>query len=322
MTRSLTRRTFRVIPSTGVALLTATWRDQRFAPHAHDYGVFAVTESGEAVVRSGDREAFLRPGHVLAIPPGVIHSAQSLGGAPWRYRALYVAREHFPSPSAAGSPLAGSSVAGSPVAASSVAGSSVVGWPFDKSSVAKFRPAGSPLAQRSVVGALPAGATISVVHAPRVARRLLDLHRALAPLAQGVRMRNDLAGMLRELAPAAAAAFVGSVRNEGCHSAVSDALALIHGEPMRRWTLPVLAQAVGVSRFQLCRAFRRDVGTSPCSYALNRRVAAAHEWLASAHPIGRIACELGFADQSHFTRRFLHVYGLTPGEYRAALRAA
>lgn len=296
------RRTFRVIPSTGVALLTATWRDQRFAPHAHDYGVFAVTESGEAVVRSGDREAFLRPGHVLAIPPGVIHSAQSLGGAPWRYRALYVAREHFPSPFAAGSRVAE--------------------WSVGASSVAERLPDGSPIAGLPVGGALTAGATVSVVHAPREARRLLDLHRALEPVAHGARMLGDLTEVLRELAPAAAAAFVGSVRNEGCHSAVSDALALIHGEPMRRWTLPVLAQAVGVSRFQLCRAFRRDVGTSPCSYALNRRVAAAHEWLASAHPIGRIACELGFADQSHFTRRFLHVYGLTPGEYRAALRAA
>lgn len=272
MTTPAPLRSYRVLPDSGVALLSAAWRDQRFSPHAHDYGVFAVTESGEAVVRSGAREGYLRPGRVLTIPPGVIHAAQSLGGAPWRYRALYVDRTHFP-------------------------------IPLDPAATGRH-------------------ATISVVYAPVLARRLLELHRALEPSAGEIDLHDGIRDVLCALAPVAARAFVSSGAVQERASVVEAALALIHGDPLRRWSLPELARAVGMSRFQLCRVFRRQVGTSPCAYALNRRIGAAHEWLASTHTISQVAYELGFSDQSHFTRRFLHVYGLTPGEYRAALRAA
>jgi AraC-like DNA-binding protein len=33
-------------------------------------------------------------------------------------------------------------------------------------------------------------------------------------------------------------------------------------------------------------------------------------------PIGRIATDVGFADESHFIRRFKAVFGLTPGALR------
>jgi AraC-like DNA-binding protein len=100
---------------------------------------------------------------------------------------------------------------------------------------------------------------------------------------------------------------------------VQRAKAMIDAAPERRWSLPALSSASGASPFHLCRAFGRQVGASPYAYALQRRVAVARDRLSGPKTISRIAHEFGFADQSHFTRLFLRVFGLTPGEYRAAL---
>jgi AraC-like DNA-binding protein len=50
-----------------------------------------------------------------------------------------------------------------------------------------------------------------------------------------------------------------------------------------------------------------------------RRLHEAAERLSSAEPpdLARVAVDLGYADQAHFTRDFRTVTGLTPGEYAA-----
>ena len=49
---------------------------------------------------------------------------------------------------------------------------------------------------------------------------------------------------------------------------------------------------------------------------LNRvRLAKAKKLITDGIPLAIVAVEVGFADQSHFTRHFLKTYGVTPGEY-------
>jgi AraC-like DNA-binding protein len=38
--------------------------------------------------------------------------------------------------------------------------------------------------------------------------------------------------------------------------------------------------------------------------------------LLAGFPIADVAAQTGFADQSHLTRRFKRVVGVTPGQYR------
>jgi AraC family transcriptional regulator len=78
-----------------------------------------------------------------------------------------------------------------------------------------------------------------------------------------------------------------------------------------------LAAMVGVNPSHLARSFRARFGESIGSYARNVRL----DWAAGviAHteaPLARIACEAGFADQSHFTRAFAPRFGVAPGRYR------
>ena len=78
-----------------------------------------------------------------------------------------------------------------------------------------------------------------------------------------------------------------------------------------------LAASAGVHRVQLSRAFREHYGTSLSAHVLRRRVDRAWQLLReSPHPLGQVAYEAGFADQSHMTRALRAATGLTPGRIR------
>jgi AraC-like DNA-binding protein len=78
-----------------------------------------------------------------------------------------------------------------------------------------------------------------------------------------------------------------------------------------------LATNAELSLFHFARAFKQSEGVTPHRYILERRVAKARELLTgSREPLAQIALATGFADQSHFARRFREVVGLSPGEYR------
>lgn len=82
---------------------------------------------------------------------------------------------------------------------------------------------------------------------------------------------------------------------------------------VRSWELEA---ASGLSRFELARQFRAVAGTSPYRYSLLRRLDSARGLLASERPLADIALATGFADQAHFTRKFMAAYGLSPARYR------
>lgn len=84
-------------------------------------------------------------------------------------------------------------------------------------------------------------------------------------------------------------------------------------------SLAELAALSGISRFQLLRAFAREIGTTPHAYLIQRRVALARQFLAAGKTPTQAALDAGFADQSHLTRAFVRYIGVTPARYRAAV---
>ncbi len=81
-------------------------------------------------------------------------------------------------------------------------------------------------------------------------------------------------------------------------------------------SLDRLSLIAGLSPFYLCRIFRDEVGLPPHVYQTQVRLARAKTLLALGKSIGEVAADTGFADQSHFTRQFRRVTGVTPGHYR------
>lgn len=77
-----------------------------------------------------------------------------------------------------------------------------------------------------------------------------------------------------------------------------------------------LAALVNVSRFHFSRLFKRTIGVTAISYVEQCRIRRAQSLiLETALPLVEIALMTGFADQSHFTRRFQRHVGCTPAAF-------
>jgi AraC-like DNA-binding protein len=95
------------------------------------------------------------------------------------------------------------------------------------------------------------------------------------------------------------------------------ALALVHGCPERRWTVPELAASVGVSRSLLDDRFRTVLGCSPMRYLADWRMHVARELLQSTDlGIVGIARRVGYDSEEAFSRAFKRSVGSSPGAWR------
>ncbi|MGA7382385.1 MAG: AraC family transcriptional regulator [Terriglobales bacterium] len=91
----------------------------------------------------------------------------------------------------------------------------------------------------------------------------------------------------------------------------------LRSEYCDRLTLEELAREAGVHPVHLSRIFRRCQGEGIGEYVHRLRIrAACEQMLAPQKSMTEISLEIGFADQSHFTRAFRRITGMSPGAFR------
>ena len=90
----------------------------------------------------------------------------------------------------------------------------------------------------------------------------------------------------------------------------------IDADPAAPLTLTSLAAEAGTSRYQLLRAFARELGLTPHAYIVQQRLALARRLIRAGSALVDAASTAGFADQSHLTRMFARQFGVTPARYR------
>jgi transcriptional regulator GlxA family with amidase domain len=79
----------------------------------------------------------------------------------------------------------------------------------------------------------------------------------------------------------------------------------------------VLAGFVGLSPSHFSRAFKQSAGLSPHRFVLERRIERVKHLLAETElPLAQIAVTAGFGDQSHCSRWFRELVGMTPSRFR------
>ncbi|MBD0417915.1 AraC family transcriptional regulator [Streptomyces sp. TRM S81-3] len=85
-------------------------------------------------------------------------------------------------------------------------------------------------------------------------------------------------------------------------------------------SLASLATDLGLSRYQLLRAFRTTMGIPPYAWLAQYRVTRARRLLEAGLRPAEVASLVGFADQAHLTRWFRRVLGVTPAAYRNSVQ--
>ena len=87
----------------------------------------------------------------------------------------------------------------------------------------------------------------------------------------------------------------------------------------RNISLAELAGVVGLSEFHFARKFRTEFTCPPHAHLIRKRIERAKAQLARGNvPLKVVAASSGFSDQSHMTRLFRRLLGMTPAEYRNA----
>jgi AraC-like DNA-binding protein len=100
---------------------------------------------------------------------------------------------------------------------------------------------------------------------------------------------------------------------------LAPALALLHREPERHWTVAELASAAAVSRSLLDERFRQVLGRSPIKYLTEWRMHIAEELLATTEAgVVTVAHRVGYDSEEAFSRAFKRSHGLSPSHWRAA----
>lgn len=154
-------------------------------------------------------------------------------------------------------------------------------------------------------------------------RAFLRLHASLSVVASAetrdLERDAHLAAFLHDVISRCAKNRPSAQHEIACDSAVHHAREYLHDHYAADVSLSVLARVSGAdSTFRLVREFTRVVGLPPHAYQIHIRVQRAKRLLAAGAAIADVSLAVGFGDQSHLTRRFTPIVGITPGAFRRA----
>jgi len=103
---------------------------------------------------------------------------------------------------------------------------------------------------------------------------------------------------------------------------IGHALAAIHADPARTWTVEELGACCGLSRSVFAQRFTALVGEPPLTYLTWWRMTTAGRLLRESDaPLSSVAQRVGYASEFAFSKAFKREYGTAPGRYRHSTAA-
>ena len=181
-------------------------------------------------------------------------------------------------------------------------------------------------AMQSLVRLMPAVMLVGTL--PERHPEIMAILRAMESEVSGRRV--GFAGVLARLADVVSAIIVRGWVECGCSGAsgvvdalrdprLARAIAALHRDPGRLWSVAGLAGEAGLSRSAFAERFQSLTGMSPLRYVAELRMRLASQWIGSERmPIETVAGSLGYASQAAFSRAFKRITGHPPGAIRVA----
>ena len=121
-----------------------------------------------------------------------------------------------------------------------------------------------------------------------------------------------------ETDPAARSGWLGALQDRQ----VGRALALVHRDPARDWTVASLAGEVAMSRSAFAARFTELVGEPAMAYVARWRMHLALDALREeGATVGELADRLGYRSEAAFSRAFKRIVGISPGAARQTAAA-
>lgn len=168
-----------------------------------------------------------------------------------------------------------------------------------------------------------------VMHAHDLNKNEPTVRHLLDAMVEEVRLeRVGAGGMLARMADVLAASLVRLWVEKGCGNAqgwiaavrdpqIGRALAAVHQEPGKDWSVEQLARLAGVSRSGFAQRFAEIVGQTPAHYVAQIRMHQARQWfLRERTPIASVATRLGYDSEASFSRAFKRIVGMPPSHFR------
>ena len=98
---------------------------------------------------------------------------------------------------------------------------------------------------------------------------------------------------------------------------VARALALLHRDITRAWTVDELGREVGLSRSALAERFTHLIGVAPMHYLANWRMQVAAQALRHrSTSLAQVANTVGYESEAAFSRAFKKAFGTAPATWR------
>ena len=102
---------------------------------------------------------------------------------------------------------------------------------------------------------------------------------------------------------------------------MDDLFRYIHQHLTEDLTLEQLEKEFYISRYHICREFKRTTGQTPHAYIVKARLDLCRKYIEQGKPIREVYALGGFGGYNHFFRAFKKEYNMTPGEYYQSLKA-
>lgn len=156
---------------------------------------------------------------------------------------------------------------------------------------------------------------VPVIERSDMFQSLLRLHVILGQSNSALEQESEFISLMARLIAKHASTGIPALPVIREHRFVKIAREYVEAYYTENFSLRQLASISRISPYHLLRTFHGEVGLPPFEYQTQLRISRAKKLLRDGWSIAAAAAETGFVDQSHLSKHFKRVVGVTPGRY-------